>query len=385
MYYGVDQQDRAGRYVRLDRKGAIEVVASVIAVLLELLRFVVQDLAYGGHKGQPEARGQAPRERRHQLGMMLRRDAGDPRRCWLGAPPFPDHLGDRLDQLIPEIAGALVLGNPPPPSGVAPAGQDATGFGTQFCRQAASKAELGERPGSHLLVALERQVRMPEKPGRLVRQERGEPLRDDRVPEAPRTAATTPGVGIVQGLGQELHQASRSVDVTLQLPPFQLPLEGQALDAILIHLVSNGGPPPEGAVSDHWCRALRRQVFQGLLDLSFAQIDHFLELPYRQIVAIGQGIQDCLYVLRAGKGGGAEIFVDVAILAAGEQHADGGVDGAAGAADLLIVTDDGTWRLVMNDEAQIGLVISHPKGGGGDESLELVAQQHVFEMLAVGV
>ena len=57
----------------------------------------------------------------------------------------------------------------------------------------------------------------------------------------------------------------------------------------------------------------------------------------------------------------------------------------AGPADLLVVGNDGIRRLVMDDKAQVGLVVAHAQGVGGDQDLEPVVQQLVFEVLPVGI
>ena len=50
-----------------------------------------------------------------------------------------------------------------------------------------------------------------------------------------------------------------------------------------------------------------------------------------------------------------------------------------GAADLLVVGDHGAGRLVVHDEAEVGLVVAHPERAGGDDGLEVVAQQPVLD------
>ena len=73
-----------------------------------------------------------------------------------------------------------------------------------------------------------------------------------------------------------------------------------------------------------------------------------------------------------------EEVLDPAVLAAAQQHDVGVLDAAAGAADLLVVGDDRARRLVVHDERQVGLVVAHPERAGGDDRLDLVAEQPVL-------
>ena len=70
-----------------------------------------------------------------------------------------------------------------------------------------------------------------------------------------------------------------------------------------------------------------------------------------------------------------EEVLDAAVLAAPQQDDVGVLDASARTADLLVVGDDRARRLVVHDERQVGLVVTHPEGTGGDDGLDLVAQQ----------
>ena len=61
------------------------------------------------------------------------------------------------------------------------------------------------------------------------------------------------------------------------------------------------------------------------------------------------------------------------------------IDAAAGTTHLLVVGNDRSRRLIVNDEAEVGLVVPHPEGRGRDQALYLVSQQQIFEVLAIGV
>src|ERR1700738_4096327 len=99
--------------------------------------------------------------------MIAGRDIGDPNRRRLRLPPIPNHFSDGLYQLITKAVSVLVIGNQSSPSSIAPAGQDASRFRAQILREIATKAEFDERAGRHLLLAFERQLRLPEISARL--------------------------------------------------------------------------------------------------------------------------------------------------------------------------------------------------------------------------
>jgi hypothetical protein len=75
-----------------------------------------------------------------------------------------------------------------------------------------------------------------------------------------------------------------------------------------------------------------------------------------------------------------EEVLDPAVLAAAQQHDLGVLDRAPGAADLLVVGDDAARRLVVDDEAEVGLVVAHPERAGGDDRLEVVAEQPLLDL-----
>ena len=74
---------------------------------------------------------------------------------------------------------------------------------------------------------------------------------------------------------------------------------------------------------------------------------------------------------------------DVVVLAAGQQDAVGVLDRAPGPTDLLVVGDGRARPLVVDDEAEIGLVEAHPERDRRDERLHLVGDQGVLERLAL--
>ncbi len=74
---------------------------------------------------------------------------------------------------------------------------------------------------------------------------------------------------------------------------------------------------------------------------------------------------------------------DVVVLATTEEHAVGEVDRAPGPADLLVIGDRRAGSLVVDDEAEVGLVEAHPERDRRDEGLHLARDQRVLQRLAL--
>ena len=78
----------------------------------------------------------------------------------------------------------------------------------------------------------------------------------------------------------------------------------------------------------------------------------------------------------SGDGGGGEVLPDALVgFGGGEQHRLGVLDGAPGPADLLVVGDGRVGGAEVHAEAEVGLVVAHAEGAGGDEGLEFVVEQ----------
>ena len=73
-----------------------------------------------------------------------------------------------------------------------------------------------------------------------------------------------------------------------------------------------------------------------------------------------------------------EPVLDLFVLLPAQQDPAAGLEGTAGAADLLVVGDGRAGRLEVDDEAEVGFVVAHAEGGGGDEGLDLVGLQLAF-------
>ncbi len=78
-----------------------------------------------------------------------------------------------------------------------------------------------------------------------------------------------------------------------------------------------------------------------------------------------------------------EVLGDLVVLAAGQEDAVGALDGAARAADLLVVGDRRARPLVVDDEAEVRLVEAHPERDRRHERLHLAGDQGVLERLAL--
>ena len=74
-----------------------------------------------------------------------------------------------------------------------------------------------------------------------------------------------------------------------------------------------------------------------------------------------------------------EEVLDALVLGAAQQHHVRVLDRAPRAPDLLVVGDDRAGRLVVDDEAEVGLVVAHAQRAGGDHRLEVVGEQPLLD------
>ena len=192
---------------------------------------------------------------------------------------------------------------------------------------------------------------------------------------------------IVKRPRKELHQATLFADIILDLPPFGLALSGQPPDLFAIHPVRHGSAEPSASGFQYGRRIFDGQKLERLIDLAASQVNRLFELKDAHAVAFFQRPQYRSHPLLPGKGCSSEVLMDVFVLGAGHQNSGGVVNASAGATDLLVIRDDGTRRLVMDDETEIRLVVPHAESRGRDQRLYLVSQQSPFEMPAaiVGV
>ena len=127
-------------------------------------------------------------------------------------------------------------------------------------------------------------------------------------------------------------------------------------------------------------RALDVELLEHQFELAALDVDHLGELLQRQrsLGPVERG-EHGVDVVGGREGGLDEPQQDVGVFPPAQQHGVAGVEGAAGAADLLVVADRRARHLEVDDEAEVGLVVPHPERGGGHEHLELVGQQAFLE------
>ena len=78
-----------------------------------------------------------------------------------------------------------------------------------------------------------------------------------------------------------------------------------------------------------------------------------------------------------------EVARDLVVLATRQQDPVGVVHAPARSSDLLVVGDGGAGSLVVDDEAQVGLVEAHAQGDRGHQHLEVVGEQPELQRLAL--
>ena len=122
------------------------------------------------------------------------------------------------------------------------------------------------------------------------------------------------------------------------------------------------------------------QKLQHLLNLRLAQVDCTLNLPHLQsFVSSFQRVENAGHLPLGRECRLSEVFVDVIIFLARQQHAVSNWDGPPGSADLLVVGHHIAWRLVVNDECQVRLVVAHAQRCGRDQALDFIGEQRLFQ------
>ena len=115
-------------------------------------------------------------------------------------------------------------------------------------------------------------------------------------------------------------------------------------------------------------------------DAPTAEVHGPFEVGHRQAVGgATQGFEDRLDVLPGREGGVDKPCGDIGITPAVQEDAVGVVEGTPGAPNLLVVGDDRPGYLKVDDEAEVGLVEAHAKGRGGDEGLDAILEEGLFE------
>ena len=78
-----------------------------------------------------------------------------------------------------------------------------------------------------------------------------------------------------------------------------------------------------------------------------------------------------------------EVVGDLVVLATRQQDPVGAIDRTPGPADLLVVGDRRARPLVVDDEAEVGLVEAHAERDGRDQRLDVAVDEGVLERLAL--
>src|SRR5204862_220295 len=104
------------------------------------------------------------------------------------------------------------------------------------------------------------------------------------------------------------------------------------------------------------------EQFQRPLDPPKRKIDERLDLRHGQpIVRAVQRLDDVEHIALRRKGLPYEEVDDLVILGAAQQNPKRLIDGAPGSSDLLVVMNDRSGTLEVNDESEVGLVEAHAK------------------------
>ena len=185
------------------------------------------------------------------------------------------------------------------------------------------------------------------------------------------------GIRIVEQPHQELHQAAIVSNVGPHLLQFQVSSRDDPGDPRLVLDPRVWRPQVTAALVRN--RAIELEQLERLGDPPALEIDGLLEAAQRHRFDPFEGFEDLVHVDRRRKRRVQEEFGDLVVLAAGEQDSVRVVDRPTGATHLLVVRDGRPGPLIVDDEAEIGLVEPHPQGDRRHERLDLVGDQGILE------
>ena len=144
-----------------------------------------------------------------------------------------------------------------------------------------------------------------------------------------------------------------------------------------------GGELPLGALLGDGRGGLKREQRNGLVDSAFADVDQAKKFRNAQAIGLGlQGGQNGGSLVAGGKGAADEPVSDVCLFVTAQQNTVGRVQRATCTTDLLVIGNHRAGHLVVDDERQVRLVVSHAQRRGGDECFDLVLQQGLLKRLA---
>ena len=185
---------------------------------------------------------------------------------------------------------------------------------------------------------------------------------------------TAPAVGrgrVVQAALQERHPTLAGPLVVEH--ELLLGATGGGDSFIAFSVVGPRLPRREPPTADPPDRAVDVEDLEQQLQPSPADVDDGFQGGGRERPPCGsEGLDHRSGALLGGHGDAGEVGPDVAVLRAGHEQHVGPFGGPARATNLLVVGDRRRGRPDVDDEAEIGLVETHPEGRGRDQCLDLV-------------
>ena len=323
----------------------------------------------------PEPLRQRAGEAGDELARAQRGDRGDPLRA---DAPALHHLGGSRHQLVVEAPGLAARLHERVPAAVAEPRQRAALLGAHGLGDLAHRA-LGV--GRHLLDLEHERARAQ------VQRRLAHELRIQRPVEARAGAhRAAPAVlrrRVVELLLQRAHQAA---PVGAELRHRRLLAAAQRGDAlvalgVVVPVAVRLREPARAVARD---RALDVEHLEHRLDAALAEVDLGHQRLRRRAVA-RRPSRASTRSTSSRRGNACSMkksWIRRSSRAAQEHHL-GVLDRAPGTADLLVVGDHAAGRLVVHDEAEVGLVVAHAERARGDDRLEVVAQQPLLDRDAI--
>ena len=184
----------------------------------------------------------------------------------------------------------------------------------------------------------------------------------------------------VQFARQELHEAGTRVEVFEHPGLLTLAQIGKPLDALpKCGRERRGGAFPMIVQLEQRRGRFERKQFQRVIQPATRSVQFDLQFTERQSVVRGmEACEQSFNQITRRKSRLDEVIRDVAVATATEKHSERIRQRTPSASDLLIVMHDGTGKLVVNDEGEIGFVEAHAERGGGDESFQFISEQTRF-------
>ena len=116
-----------------------------------------------------------------------------------------------------------------------------------------------------------------------------------------------------------------------------------------------------------------QEEVNGLFDAPVPQVDGSRQSAERDARPRADGAEHKFAFLFGGEGGVDKIIVDGLVLFSAQKDGEGTVEFSARSADLLIIGDDVGGHLVVDDKADIALIVPHAQLDGRDDRFDLIA------------